>query len=98
MIKVTGNLTHEMKVTNSTEYGEFYGLIMYDTDGEPVLPGYELVERIIACQIAYYLLRRTGYVCGSNCDAMWQVIKDLKKQYLELTGTEYQDPNVDTDW
>lgn len=97
-VDVIGDLNRVMEVTDSMSWALFYSIEMYNDEYEPIVPGIELIERIIACQVGYYLLRRTSYICGSNCDHMWAVMRELKKQYLEATGNEYPDPNVDTDW
>lgn len=62
-VNVEGNISEEMEVTNLSEYIEKSGL---DTDDESLydLAEMKVIQRIIAIECAYFLMRRTAYLCG----------------------------------
>lgn len=96
--QTSGNITEDMVVTNLSEFIEKSGLdteddSLYDENHEM-----DIASQIIALQAAYFIMRRTAYLCGSNGDVIWSMIRALKTLYKTTTGREFQDFNEDTDW
>lgn len=91
--QTSGNITEEMVVTNLADFIEKSGLdteddSLYDENHEM-----DIACQIIALQVAYFIMRRTAYLCGSNGDIIWGMIRSLKTLYKSTTGKEFQDFN-----
>lgn len=61
------------------------------------LPKVKLARKIIAAQIAYWLMRRTNYLCGSTTDNQSALVFELKQEYKKLTGEDFK-YNLEVDY
>lgn len=94
-----GNISTDMVVTNTSEWLQIQGIDPDEAEYEnnPVI---ELVGRMIALDAAIFMQRRTAHLCGSNIDYLRGIYRDLRAQYLAVTGEDWdlKDFNKDIDW
>jgi tRNA(Ile)-lysidine synthase TilS/MesJ len=99
-IDISGDLTQIMPVTNIGDWLHKF-VEGYDQDeewGEKEGEQYNLIGEIIATEVSIYLLRRIGYVCGSNIDSMRSIRRGLMNKYHVEYGEELVTGNDDVDF
>lgn len=96
-VNIEGNISEEMEVTNLSEYIEKCGL---DTEDESLYEraDMQVISQIIAIEVAYFLMRRTAYLCGSNGDIIWALRRELITRYKNITGQDFNNLNEDVDF
>jgi hypothetical protein len=92
-------------VSNVTSYYEKIGipeekLDWDETNEEGLVPIQEMnaIGEILACQVAFWGLRRTSCMCGSNCDIMMRIIRQKINFYEETFGKEFHNFNEEIIW
>lgn len=62
---VVGDPNKDLKITNYVDWVKLHFNKLEESEEDFERQECEIVENIIALQVSYYLLRRTGYICGS---------------------------------
>lgn len=85
----------DLKVKTAEDYFEALNReINYDNESND--EEVELIRKIISCEVAYYVMRRS-IVDGSLCDCIWSIRRQYISHYNSLYE-EFVDFNIDCDF
>jgi hypothetical protein len=91
----------ELIVTDGEEYANQLDLqIDWDETGEPntiSIEEYNALNKILACEMSVYVLRRTAGGVGFQVDTMTEIRRSYINEYEKTFNKEYNYPNQGID-
>jgi hypothetical protein len=92
---VSQDLVAHLPITGSTAWFAYYDIeldeaFFEDTD---LVQKHEIVGKIIALQVSYFLVRMMSFMGDGQSDAIYAILGGYVQDYKNKFGEEFPDPN-----
>jgi hypothetical protein len=99
-LAVSEDLVKNLSVNGVSGWYQHYGIDISDNflDDPVNVAKHNLINRIICIQVSCYLLTRLSYLADGQPDTVYEMLNELKNEYLTRYGEKYPDPNKDVNF